>query len=230
MSIEAIGFDLDQTLLVPNRDRAAILQEATEQVNAPAITREEYLKAHNQYLTGETREPIFAEILKTKDTTVSAQTLTESYRTLINEAVTLIPDSLELLETLREDYSIGLLTNGPSRAQREKITRFNLERYFDAIVISGEIQVGKPDPAAFRTLSDTLGVPPKKAVYVGDQITADIEGGVQAGYAVVQVLYRNGPKPDERAVAHINRDSLTADLPGVLTHLNETQNQLSWPC
>lgn len=221
MNIEAVGFDLDHTLLVPNRDRAAILREATERVNAPPINRDDYLAAHSQNLTRETREPIFAEILHLKDTTVSARELTESYRSLINESLALIPNCLELLENTREHYSTGLVTNGPRRAQREKITRFNLESYFDAIVISGEIHVGKPEPAAFRALTDQLGVAPTDSVFVGDHITADIEGGINAGFSVIQVCYPTGPEPDDRALAHINRRNLSDELPQILARLTE---------
>lgn len=221
MNIEAIGFDLDHTLLVPNRERSAILQEATERINGPSIDRDEYLDAHKHHLTGQTREPIFAELLQTKNTTVTARELTETYRALINEAVTLIPNCLELLERLRENYSVGLLTNGPQRAQREKIARFNLEAYFDAIVISGEIHAGKPEPAAFNTLSEKLGVTPHKSVFVGDQITTDIEGGLRAGFSVIQVYYPNGPNSDDRALAHVDRETLSTELPQVLERLDE---------
>lgn len=221
MNIEAIGFDLDHTLLVPNRTRSAILQEATERINGPPIDRDEYLDAHKHHLTGETRKPIFAEILQTKNTTVSARELTESYRSLINESVTLIPNCLELLERLRQNYSVGLLTNGPERAQREKISRFNLEAHFDAIVISGEIHAGKPDPVAFNTLSEKLGGASHKSVFVGDQITTDIEGGLRAGFSVIQVCYPNGPDPDDRAIAHVDRKNLCPKLPRILQHLDE---------
>lgn len=221
MNIEAVGFDLDHTLLVPDRNRAAILREATERVNAPPIDRDEYLAAHSQNLTRETREPIFAELLQPKDTTVSARELTETYRALINESLTLIPNCLPLLETIREHYLTGLVTNGPSRAQREKITQFNLESYFDAIIISGEIHVGKPEPAAFRALTDKLDVAPTDTIFVGDHIPTDIEGGINAGFSVIQVRYPTGPEPDDRALAHINRGNLSDELPHILARITD---------
>ena len=67
MTIEAVGFDLDYTLAVPERDRARLLADAVESVGAAPITREAYLEAHRENLTGETRAPIFEDLLDGQD-------------------------------------------------------------------------------------------------------------------------------------------------------------------
>lgn len=220
MSIKAIGFDLDYTLLVPRRDRAEILREATHRVDAPRIEREEYLKAHEHHLLGQTREPIFEKILERKDPTVPADELANTYRLLVNDSLELVPDGKELLSTIREQYHIGVLTNGPPLTQREKLALFDLQELFDTIVISGEINASKPNNTAFETLSKELGVPPNNSVFVGDEITADIEGALQAGFHVIQVCYPSGPAPDDRATAHLERANLAKELPEILHSLD----------
>lgn len=220
MSIKAIGFDLDYTLLVPRRDRAEILREATDRVDAPRIEREEYLDAHEHHLLGQTREPIFEKILERKDPTVAADELANTYRLLVNDSLELVPGCKELLSTIREQYHIGVLTNGPPQTQREKLSLFDLQELFDIIVISGEINASKPNNTAFKTLSREFGVPPNKSVFVGDEITADIEGALEAGFHVVQVCYPSGPLPDDRATAHLERANLTKELPEILRSLD----------
>lgn len=64
--------------------------------------------------------------------------------------------------------SLGLLTNGPPDVQRAKLEGAGLAGCFGAVVISGEIGVGKPDPAAFTEVLGRLGVPAASAVMVGD--------------------------------------------------------------
>ena len=68
------------------------------------------------------------------------------------ERVAPFDDSIETLEALRaQGYRLGMVTNGSSDTQREKIARWNLEPYFDEIVIESEFGRGKPDPGGVRS-------------------------------------------------------------------------------
>jgi HAD superfamily hydrolase (TIGR01509 family) len=55
------------------------------------------------------------------------------------------------------------------------IKKFALDHCFDAVVLSGEIKVLKPDPAAFAAVLDDLAVHPAGAVFVDDR-PANIDG------------------------------------------------------
>lgn len=217
--LAAVGFDLDDTLCVPVRDRATLLDEAADAVDAPAIDRAEYLAAHRRNLTGETRVPIFAELLD-EPTEPTPARLARSYRERVNDAVRPVDGVEELLRTLRGTYAVGLLTNGPSVAQREKLAAIGLTDAFDAVCISGELPAGKPDRRAFEALLDGLGVAAGALVYVGDDPEADIGGATAAGCRAVQVLRDGGPEPDPRAVSHVELEALADELPGVLAGLD----------
>lgn len=216
MSIVAVGFDLDYTLAVPDRDRATLLDEATARVDAPALSREDYLKAHRDHLAGETRAPIFEELLEPHPTDASADDLARAYRETVNEALVPVEGAEQLLVGLREAYRVGLLTNGPSVAQREKLSTLGWTDSFDAVVISGDLEAGKPDPRAFEALLNALRSGPEETVYVGDEAEADVGGAVRAGLRVVQVVAPDGPDPDPRADAHIERNELVKRLPDIL--------------
>lgn len=108
------------------------------------------------------------------------------------------PDSIETLEALRaRGYRLGMVTNGSSDTQREKIARWKLERYFDEIVIESEFGRGKPDPGVFAKALAGTGAAPHEAWMVGDNLYADIGGARAAGIHSVWIHRERLPFPDD---------------------------------
>ena len=219
MTLRAVGFDLDETLAVPVRDRETLLREATSDVDAPDLTRSSYLDAHGRHLTRESRTPIFADLLDDHDAAVDPTRLAAAYRERIADSLALLDGTERLLDGLRRDYRVGLLTNGPVVAQRDKLDVLGLTDAFDASLVSGELTAGKPDERAFAALVDALDVDADEAVYVGDDPEADVRGASQAGLRAVQVVYDGGPEPSPLADAHVERSSLVATLPDLVQSL-----------
>ncbi len=223
MSIAGVGFDLDHTLCVTEPDRASLLAEAAASVGAPAIaewmTRPAYREAHRANLTSDTRTPVFETLLEETDFEVEPAALAAAYRRAVNDALQPLPGVGALIAQLRENYRVGLLTNGPVRAQRSKLERLSLTSAFDAVLISGELSAGKPDPRAFEALIDELGVTAETLVYVGNDVTADIGGATAAGCRAIQVLHGDGPDPDSRAAAHVRYEDLPEELPALIDGL-----------
>ena len=219
MTITTVGFDLDETLAVPDRDRGSILDDAVESVGSPPLTREGYLDAHARHLTSDTREPIFAALLDGRDTDVAPERLATAYRQEIAAALAPVSGVETFLRDLGADYRIGLLTNGPTRAQRDKLTTLGWTDLFDATLVTGDLDAGKPHPTAFESLVDALGNDPGATAYVGDDVDADIAGAADAGLVPIQVTFDDGPARSSRAAAHIPRHRLVTDLPGVLAEL-----------
>jgi putative hydrolase of the HAD superfamily len=93
----------------------------------------------------------------------------------------LFADTIPALDALAPLYRIGLVSNGPSDLQREKLTATRIDSYFDTVVISGEIGVGKPAPEAFLAALDTVRVPAREAVMVGNSLVRDVAGARRAG-------------------------------------------------
>ncbi|MCU4741543.1 HAD family hydrolase [Halobacteria archaeon AArc-m2/3/4] len=215
----AVVFDLDYTLAVPERDRETILTEATQAAGAPALTREEYLEAHRRNLTRESREPIFEDLLADRETDASPEAVATAYRETIAEALTPLAGVEGMLDDLRSEYRVGLLTNGPVRAQRDKIATLGWERAFDAALVTGELAAGKPDERAFQAILHELDVDPTEAVYVGDEVEADIFGATNAGMTAIQVLLEDSD-PDPRATAHVDQSTIAIDLPTILHRLD----------
>ena len=246
MTIKAVGFDLDYTLAVPESDRSRILADAVEAVGAPPITREAYLEAHRRNLTGETRAPIFEDLLggdavdgtdafgsdgeeghvaeadrdeERGEADPRAVELAREYREAVNAALVPVAGVEGMLASLRERYRVGLLTNGPTVAQREKLATLEWTDSFDATVVTGELSAGKPDGAAFEALLGALESTPGETVYVGDEVEADVGGATGAGLFAIQVVFDGGPDPDDRADAHVRRGDLARELPGIIESL-----------
>ncbi len=97
------------------------------------------------------------------------------------------PDTAPALRGLRANYRMGLITNGAPDLQREKLVHSGLEPFFDAIIVSGEVNVGKPDPRIFALALERLGARPDEAAMVGDSPARDIAGALSAGVRAVMI-------------------------------------------
>jgi putative hydrolase of the HAD superfamily len=74
-----------------------------------------------------------------------------------------------------------------------------------AVLDSGVVGVGKPDPAIFHLALDALGVAPEHAVHVGDTPAADVAGARAAGVHPVLVdPYDHHPEADVVRVHHLH--------------------------
>lgn len=219
--LRAVVFDLDYTLAVPQRDRAAILSEAADAAGAPDLSRDAYLTAHRQNLTRETREPIFAELLDDWDSDVDPADLARTYRESIAAALEPLPGVEEMLDELRREYRVGLLTNGPVLAQRDKLATLGWEDAFDAALVTGELAAGKPDRRAFEAILTELDVEPTNAIYVGDEVEADVYGATNADMRAIQILQPGGPDPDPRATAHVEQGEVATAVPQILDSIGE---------
>jgi putative hydrolase of the HAD superfamily len=76
--------------------------------------------------------------------------------------------TLEYLTT--QNISLALMTNGEARKQRDKVRRFNLERFFKSILIEGEMGFGKPEEAVYKRAMESLGLGPDEVWAVGDNL------------------------------------------------------------
>jgi putative hydrolase of the HAD superfamily len=92
----------------------------------------------------------------------------------------LFSDALEVLSSLKQNYRLGLLTNGAPDLQWKKIKGSKLEPFFDQIIISGEYGVGKPDKKIFDIALEKFKAKKENAVMVGNSLSRDILGARNA--------------------------------------------------
>jgi len=202
---KAIGFDLFNTLLTT-------LEEAMERLllsltmNGFPLEKTSFKDAYRESAL----RFIHEARLEGKETHnrfwIGAALLTQGYEvepedSRIAEAVNayfsafigrcrLIPGTMDMLETLKDAYRLGLLSNFTHPpAVREIIDSLGLTPHFDAVLISGELGYRKPHPLVFQQLMRELDVSKEQILYVGDDPEPDIAGARQAGIRPVWFTY-----------------------------------------
>jgi putative hydrolase of the HAD superfamily len=104
------------------------------------------------------------------------------------ERMTLFPGVTAALEALRaRGVPMALVTNGDTKHQRRKIAEHDLERFFDVIVIEGEMGVGKPESVVYRYALSRLRIKPEEAWMVGDNLEWDVAAPQRLGLRGVWV-------------------------------------------
>ena len=83
---------------------------------------------------------------------------------------------------LAERCTLYILTNGMHVAQVGRFEKSPVKQYISAMFISEDMGCQKPDKAYFDKVFDIIGLQDKsRAVMVGDSLTSDIRGGINAG-------------------------------------------------
>ena len=113
-------------------------------------------------------------------------------------------ESRQVLHQLKRSHRLALITNGASDIQREKIVGAGLAPFFDAIVISGSLGFGKPNPEIFATALRHLNVAPDETVMVGDSLSRDIEGARTAGIKTIWINRFARPRHDPRKIERLD--------------------------
>lgn len=85
-------------------------------------------------------------------------------------------NTVTFLQRLRKRYNLGVITNGPTNAQWEKLRKLSLERFFDIVIVSGDSPFEKPQAEIFKEACACLRVDPSTCIMVGDSLQTDIEG------------------------------------------------------
>jgi len=125
----------------------------------------------------------------------------------------LLPQAEETLRCLRSGYGLGIVTNGAPDIQRDKIEASNLPQYFDVIVISGEVGIGKPDSRIFMLAVEKMGANPAMTAMVGDSLHRDVEAAQRAG---LKGIWLNRSAADAGQVGPDAQITALAGLPAAL--------------
>ncbi|WP_062047058.1 HAD family hydrolase [Bacillus sp. JCM 19034] len=101
-------------------------------------------------------------------------------------------ETFPVLDKLKGEYKLLLLTNGSPDLQQTKLTITpEIAPYFDEIIISGGFGKGKPDPTIFEHALERIGVNKDEAIMVGDNLMTDILGANRVGIPSVWINRHN---------------------------------------
>ena len=127
---------------------------------------------------------LFERLGKTVDATKCART----YEKNLSIGHYFLPGAEEAVDALSKKYRLFLASNGTSSVQKGRMTSANLYRFFETVFVSQEIGQNKPSKAYFDACFATIpGFDKEKAMIVGDSLSSDIKGGINAGIKTVWV-------------------------------------------
>lgn len=76
---------------------------------------------------------------------------------------------IELIKRLHGQYKIGLLSNASSEYVRSLLKESKIEALFDAIILSSEVRITKPNPEIYKMVCERLGANLTDVLFVDDK-------------------------------------------------------------
>ena len=191
--VEFLFLDMDETILDFKKAEAVAIRktlwdvglEPTDAVCArysqinhgywERLERKEV--THEELMVGRFAD-LFAEYGVTADPAVIAPV----YMANLSLGYDYLPGAEEALASLAKKYKVYIASNGVTDTQVKRIAGAGIGRYATEIFISGVVGVNKPDKGFFDYCFARIpGFDSQRAIIVGDSLTSDILGGINAG-------------------------------------------------
>lgn len=208
--VEFLLLDLDDTVLDFRKGeeyglRKTLLDAGIEPTEAICARYSQINKAYWKRLElGEvTREQVmlgrfetlFEELGVAADPAVSAA----SYMDNMSSVHFFLPGAEEAVKALSGKYRLFLVSNGTASAQHRRLTSAGLYPYFEKVFISQEVGYNKPAREFFDLcFAEIPGFDPQKALIIGDSLSSDIQGGINAGIRTCWVNPEHKKAPESR--------------------------------
>ena len=124
----------------------------------------------------------------------------EAYVEALSHQSILLPDALETVKKISEKLPVVILTNGISHVQHGRIDASPLAPYLSGLLISSEIGAPKPALDMFERALELMNVQAHEALMIGDSLTSDIQGAINAGIPACWYNPEHKEKPDGMAI------------------------------
>ena len=219
--VQAISFDLDETLLDGSKFRETVVETCNQVAIAAGLDANQLLEANGKVWESywpQVEEKWTLGSLSGRDLSLEVwrQTLLacgradehlallalETHTQNRNKTLRLFDDAQKTIDVLKPRFRLALITNGASDTQRSRLRLLGIEKTFHAVIISGEIGLAKPDASVFALALQKLGLGKEHVWHVGDNLKTDVAGAAGAGLTAVW-LNRTGvsrkdddPRPD----------------------------------
>jgi putative hydrolase of the HAD superfamily len=206
-------FDLDDTLF----QEIDFLKSAYRKIadDFLAVTRKDvYEEMLRKY---KNNEDVFGWLISCYEDKVSELTLNhllKVYREHVPQ-IRLAKEVGQFLTTLKESkMPLGLITDGRSITQRNKLKALGIEHYFDDVIISEEFGTSKPHPDNYLYFEKKY--PGKRFYYIGDNTSKDFIVPLQLGWTCI-CIKNNGQNIHAQQPIHLLDPNI------ILTNFNEFQ-------
>ncbi|MFD2613944.1 HAD family hydrolase [Paenibacillus gansuensis] len=196
-TVSAVVFDMDDTLY-PERDYVLSgLRETDRYLTDRFGLSGFYAASAERFRTGSSRR-LFNDTLDQLSFAYDENLIHELVRQYRKHtpAITLFHDAAWALERLTAAHGVklGLISDGFLEAQKRKVTALDLERVFEAVILSDGFgrEHWKPSPVPYEEMSFQLGAGHETCVYIGDNPLKDFVTAKRLGWLTVHVCREDG--------------------------------------
>jgi putative hydrolase of the HAD superfamily len=148
-------------------------------------------------------ERLFAQFDE-QSSRATVEEATRMFREKYQASRQIVPGTIALLEALRPHVKIGIVTNNILVEQQEKLRYLGLEAHIDALVVSEEVGIVKPEAGIFRVALERLQCSAEETVMIGDAWQNDIIGARAAGIRAIWLNRFGMPCPDPSLASEIS--------------------------
>ena len=194
MTYKFLLFDLDHTLLdFDTAEDVALTQLLKEEGVEDIQAYKDYYVPMNKLLWKDlelkkiTKKELvntrFAKLFSHFGIEKDGAYLAERYQFFLSKQGQTFPGVEDLLRKLiSQSYELYAATNGITAIQTGRLAQSGLAPYFNQVFISEQLQTQKPDALFYEKIGQQIaGYSKEKTLMIGDSLTADIQGGNNAG-------------------------------------------------
>ena len=190
--VGAALFDLDSTLWDHNRAQHGAIKKICMDhgINFPTfypLYHRHNLEVWQALARGEMQiqDVRIARFARTLDAlqlqNLSPANLNDEYMRNYATGVYLMDGTVNLLQSLRPHYILGIVTNGTFDVQWNKVSHSPLKDFMDFMITIDDAGCSKPDREIFQHAFERSGFPAEMATFIGDSYYDDIIGATLAG-------------------------------------------------
>ena len=206
---ELILFDVDQTLLdfaqAENEAIAELWRHSFSNVVSQSAFAEQYRRINveiwkavetGELLPSQVKETRAKRVLQHYDLhTENWEAGAEVFLTGLSKVAIWLPGAEASFHAIRTTHKVGLITNGLVQVQYPRIDAIGIRSYLATYMISQEVGFTKPDPRIFKLAFEEVGVDASKALYIGDSLSSDYQGALNANMDFCWFNPDNRPLP-----------------------------------
>jgi FMN phosphatase YigB (HAD superfamily) len=146
----------------------------------------------------------------------AARDLTRIHMAGVRSITSAPPEYVAAVRRIAQSHRLGLLSNfDDSQTGREILADTGVSHLFEAVIISADLAVRKPNPLIFQRMLEMLRLGPDEILFVGDTPREDVIGARNAGIPIAWLSRGKGALPEGIPAPDFILDDLTG-LPALL--------------
>ena len=127
----------------------------------------------------------------------------EEYVDFLSQNGFLLDGAEELLRALSQCYELYAVTNGIEKVQQGRWKASGIGRYFKDMFVSDSIGIAKPNLGYFEhVFANIPGFNKEETLMIGDSLSSDMKGGINAGIDTLWYNPKHIEKPDDMSITY----------------------------